>query len=52
MSKTVMLSMPELKLAQAYIPDQPYERLFPLSEGLAKGTIFPSLYQPYKNKKQ
>jgi len=41
----------ELKLAQAYVPVQPYESLFPLDEALEKGTVFPSLYKPYKNKK-
>jgi hypothetical protein len=40
-----------MRLAQAWVPDQPYERLFPLDEALEKGTIFPGLYQPYKPKK-
>ena len=35
------------KLARAYIPRQPYEALFPLAVALDRGTIFPSLYQPY-----
>jgi hypothetical protein len=35
------------KLARAYIPDQPYTGLFPLSEALRKGTIFPNLYIPF-----
>ncbi|MGI6686491.1 MAG: spore coat associated protein CotJA [Bacillota bacterium] len=38
-------------LAQAWVNDQPYERLFPLDEALEKGTIFPCLYQPYRPKK-
>ena len=43
---------PEIQLARAYIPDQPYDRLFPLNEALNKGTLFPNLYQPYmKNRK-
>lgn len=37
----------ELQLARAYVPYQPYVRLYPLSEALKKGTIFPNLYQPY-----
>jgi hypothetical protein len=43
--------MEGIRLAQAWVPDQPYERLFPLDEALMKGTIFPGLYQPYKPKK-
>lgn len=42
----------EMQLARAYIPPQPYGRLFPLSEALAKGTIFANLYQPYIEKKR
>ncbi|MFZ7104835.1 MAG: spore coat associated protein CotJA [Peptococcaceae bacterium] len=42
----------ELKLARAYVPYQPYVRLFPLPEALMKGTIFPNLYQPYIEPKQ
>ncbi|MEL7565619.1 MAG: spore coat associated protein CotJA [Dehalobacterium sp.] len=45
------MPMKGVKLAQAWVPDQPYECLFPLDEALEKGTIFPSLYQPYKHKK-
>ncbi|MGI6226504.1 MAG: spore coat associated protein CotJA [Peptococcales bacterium] len=37
----------EMQLARAYIIRQPYVRLFPLSEALMKGTIFPNLFQPY-----
>lgn len=35
-------------LARAYIPYQPYVRLYSPAEALMKGTIFPNLYQPYK----
>jgi|BioPla2DNA2_1021312.scaffolds.fasta_scaffold08100_10 hypothetical protein len=42
---------PEIQLARAYVPDQPYERLFPLNEALKKGTLFPNLYQPYMQKR-
>ncbi|WP_089612243.1 spore coat associated protein CotJA [Dehalobacterium formicoaceticum] len=42
--------MPGIRLAQAWVPHQPYECLFPLNEALIKGTIFPNLYQPYKKK--
>ncbi|MDD2498186.1 MAG: spore coat associated protein CotJA [Bacillota bacterium] len=51
MPKATMMASVDLKLAQAYVPDQPYERLFPLDEALERGTIFPSLYRPYKPKK-
>lgn len=47
MSREDMLSPNEMKLAEAYVPIQPYERLYPLAEGWDKGTIFPSLYRPY-----
>lgn len=48
-----MYNMPqEIQLARAYIPDQPYERLFPLNEALEKGTLFPNLYQPYMRKRK
>ena len=36
-----------MRLAHAYVPDQPYIALFPLDEALKKGTIFPNLYMPY-----
>ncbi|HHW67296.1 MAG TPA: spore coat associated protein CotJA [Epulopiscium sp.] len=42
----------DVKLARAYVPDQPYERLFPLNEALMKGTLFANLYQPYNRKNQ
>lgn len=47
-----MMTKRELQLGRAYIPYQPYGRLFPLSEGFSKGTIFPGLYQPYIEKKR
>jgi hypothetical protein len=50
MPKATMMASVDLKLAQAYVPDQPYERLFPL-DALERETIFPSLYRPYKPKK-
>jgi hypothetical protein len=37
----------EMQLARAYVPDQPYIGLLPLSEALIKGTIFPNLAIPY-----
>lgn len=43
---------PEYRLARAYIIIQPYPQLFPLNEALAKGTIFPNLYQPYQPKER
>lgn len=36
------------RLAQAYVIRQPYTKLYSLSEGFKKGTIFPNLYEPYK----
>lgn len=47
-----MMPMERLPLAQAYIPYQEYECLYPLDEALEKGTIFPSLYRPYKTRKK
>jgi len=41
------LEMENLKLAQAYILDQPYTEKYPLDEALKKGTLFPNLYRPY-----
>jgi len=35
------------ELAAAYIPYQKMGELFPFTEGLIKGTIFPELYRPY-----
>jgi len=40
--------MPRLKLATAYIPPQVFRDMFPLSEALNKGTLFPELYRPYR----
>ncbi len=42
--------MQKRELARAYIPRQPYVRLFPLREALMRGTIFPNLYMPYREK--
>jgi len=36
-----------MELAQAYVRPQPLTPIFPLEEGLQKGTIFPNLYKPY-----
>jgi hypothetical protein len=49
MPETVPVSttMTCMRLARAYIPAQPYTALYPLPEGLRKGTIFPNLYYPY-----
>lgn len=49
-SRFMMPPMDELELARAYIVRQPYTALFPLSEALHKGTIFPNLYMPYTEK--
>lgn len=36
-----------IKLATAYVPPQLLNEMFPLSEALMKGTLFPELYRPY-----
>lgn len=36
-----------IKLANAYVPNQIYQEHFSPQQGLAKGTIFPELYEPY-----
>lgn len=40
---------PEIRLATAYIPNQPYVGLVPLQEGFHRGSMFPNLYQPYQD---
>ncbi len=37
-----------MRLARAYVPFQEFSRLLDPIEGLAKGTIFPELYMPYR----
>lgn len=37
-----------LELARVYVVSQPYTSVYPLSEALEKGTLFPNLYKPYK----
>jgi hypothetical protein len=37
----------KVRLARAYVPFQVWGPTFPWEEGLAKGTLFPELYQPY-----
>ncbi|GKX29929.1 hypothetical protein SH1V18_24090 [Vallitalea longa] len=39
----------EIRLATAYIPNQPYVGLVPLQEGFHRGSMFPNLYQPYQD---
>lgn len=36
-----------VRLARAYVPFQNYCSVYSPKEGLAKGTVFPELYQPY-----
>jgi hypothetical protein len=38
---------PPLRLAEAYIRNQPWERPYPPEEGLQMGTAFPGLSKPY-----
>lgn len=40
------------QLARAYVPWQRYTTKWDPMEGLAKGTIFPELYRPYKSHKR
>lgn len=40
--------VPQIRLATAYIPPQMFREMFPLSEALNKGTLFPELYRPYR----
>ena len=40
-------SILSMNLAQMYIPIQTISSIYPPSEGLEKGTIFPELYMPY-----
>ena len=42
-----LASMP---LAQAYVPMQVLDTVYPPEEGIRKGTIFPCLYQPYEQR--
>ena len=35
------------ELAQAYVPIQTMDRIFPPDKALTKGTVFPELYRPY-----
>lgn len=39
------------QLARAYIPWQRFTTKWSPAEGLARGTIFPELYKPYKPRK-
>lgn len=36
------------KIAMAYVPMQPWEDIFDPAESLKSGTIFPSLFLPFK----
>lgn len=42
---------PKFKLAHAYIPFQVMGKVYEPREALCKGTLFPELYVPYKEKK-
>lgn len=41
------ISSPKMALAMAYVPDQPWETPYEVTEGLDRGTIFPSLDKPF-----
>ena len=36
-----------MELAQAYVPFQTLERLYPPEKALVAGTVFPELHMPY-----
>ena len=42
--------MPQMQLAQAYVPFQPFNETFPPDKALTHGTIFPELFMPYKKR--
>lgn len=44
-------AQPNLVLARAYVPDQPYTRVFPPEEALRQGTLFPDLVRPYEKRR-
>lgn len=39
---------PNLPLASAYVPFQKQGKIYPMNEGLMRGTIYPELDMPYK----
>jgi len=52
MPKFMGFNIEDRRLAEAYVPDQPYGEKFPLNEALEKGTLFKNLYRPYVNVKK
>jgi hypothetical protein len=36
-----------IALATAYVPPQVFSNMYPLSDALHNGTLFPELYRPY-----
>ncbi|MDI3281448.1 MAG: spore coat associated protein CotJA [Bacillota bacterium] len=42
----------EMRLARAFVPFQTYRTTFSPEEGLRKGTIFPELYFPYRERER
>jgi hypothetical protein len=40
-----------LKLARAYVLNQPYTGLFPLEKALKVGTVFPNMYEAFPERK-
>lgn len=41
-----------MQLARAYVPAQPYGKLFPLDKALHKGTLFVNLWIPFEIKEK
>ena len=46
----IMLKTPQMQYAQAYVPFQRFESIFPPEKALMHGTVFPELFQPYQKK--
>ena len=41
---------PQMQFAQAYVPFQAFNEIFPPDKAVMHGTVFPELYQPYKKR--
>lgn len=48
-NRDISMDEPDIRLATAYIPNQPYVGLVPLQEGFYRGSMFPNLYRPYRD---
>ena len=41
------MKTPQMQYAQAYVPFQQFNEIFPPDKALMHGTVFPELYMPY-----